>query len=111
MPSQTNPACKPQRQHVKEYATSAHVGQGKTFFLPSQSQNNPIQDKLQVYESAGLGSRYFSTCGEDKADIKRKQRGFPKAAHIPKEERAAELEAIQKELVTSLGMATEVASK
>eukprot|EP00798_Chlamydomonas_sp_ICE-L_P006417 gene6417-3038_t len=33
------------------------------------------------------------------------------AAHIPKEERAAELEAIHKELVTDLGMEQEVASK
>eukprot|EP00798_Chlamydomonas_sp_ICE-L_P006416 gene6416-3037_t len=96
-----------QRQLVKEYATSAHVGQGMAYFKPSQVQVYPSQAKILVYESAGIGSRYFSISGEDK----RKNRSFPKAAHVPKEERAAELEAIRKELVTSLGMAQDDASK
>eukprot|EP00798_Chlamydomonas_sp_ICE-L_P029516 gene29517-5866_t len=71
----------------------------------------PSQAKLQAYESALRGSRYFSTCGQDKAGNKRKNRSFPKAAPIPQEKRAAELEAIQKELVTDLGMAQDIASK
>eukprot|EP00798_Chlamydomonas_sp_ICE-L_P000928 gene928-5192_t len=100
-----------QKQHVKEYATSAHVDQGMAYFKPSQSQANPSQAKLQAYESAFQGLRYFSTSGQDKAGNKRKKRSFPKAAPIPQEKRAAELEAIQKELLTDLGMAQDVASK
>eukprot|EP00798_Chlamydomonas_sp_ICE-L_P000924 gene924-5185_t len=78
---------------------------------PSQSQANPSQAKLQAYESAFQGLRYFSTSRQDKAGNKRKKRSFPKAAPIPQEKRAAELEAIQKELLTDLGMAQDVASK
>eukprot|EP00798_Chlamydomonas_sp_ICE-L_P000930 gene930-5194_t len=100
-----------QRQHIKEYATSAHVGQFMAYFKPSQSQANPSQAKLQAYASALRDSCYFSTCGLDKADTKSKYRSFPKADPIPKEKRAAEVEAIKKELVTDLGMAQDVASK
>eukprot|EP00798_Chlamydomonas_sp_ICE-L_P029518 gene29518-5868_t len=100
-----------QRQHIKEYATSAHVGQGMAYFKPSQIQANPSHAKLQAYENDLRRSRYFSTCGQDKAGNKRKNRSFPKEAPIPQEKRVAELEAIQKELVTDLGMAQDIASK
>eukprot|EP00798_Chlamydomonas_sp_ICE-L_P032030 gene32030-16557_t len=109
--SQASPACKPQRQHVREYATSAHVGQGMAYFKPSQIQAYPSQANLQAYASAGLGSRYFSTCGQDKAETKSKYQSHPRAARIPQEKRAAEVEAIHKELVTDLRMAADVASK
>eukprot|EP00798_Chlamydomonas_sp_ICE-L_P032029 gene32029-16556_t len=99
------------KQHVMEYATSAHVDQGKAYFKPIQSQANLSQAKLKAYKSTGLGSHYFSTSGQDKAETKQKNRIFTKAAPIPQDKRAAELDLIHKELVADLGMAPAVASK
>eukprot|EP00798_Chlamydomonas_sp_ICE-L_P032012 gene32012-16533_t len=48
---------------------------------------------------------------QNKAGKKTKRHSLTKAAPIPEEERAAELQAIHEELETELGMAPEVASK
>eukprot|EP00798_Chlamydomonas_sp_ICE-L_P018166 gene18166-24598_t len=90
---------------------SMSVPYAKAWHTLSQAKAKPSQAKLQAYERALRDSRYFSTCGQDKADNKLKLRSFQKAARIPKEKRAAEPEAIQKELVADLGMAQDVASK
>eukprot|EP00798_Chlamydomonas_sp_ICE-L_P000929 gene929-5193_t len=86
--------------------TSARVDQANTKVQQSQTHLACKPQRRQVKVQATP-----ENVDQDKAGNKNKYRSFPRATPIPKEERAAELVAIHKELVTDLWMAPEVASK
>eukprot|EP00798_Chlamydomonas_sp_ICE-L_P032028 gene32028-16555_t len=93
---------------VKVLSTSAHVDQGMVYLKPGQIQAKPTCKPCIAKVNVHTTSAHVD---QDNAHTTRKHRSFPRAAPIPQEERAAEVEAIHKELVIDLGMVPVVALK